>query len=94
MGSPFTSISSSDPTMANGIIACEEKANYISSAIYRRVSMRSWTIAHPEFTVILNSLLVILLDIVREVVDWNVVIFNIFHNSSLEGSKFGRSESV
>ena len=33
-----------------------------------------------KLAVVLDSVFVILLDIVREVVDWNIIIFDVFHN--------------
>lgn len=35
---------------------------------------------HPKFTIVLDSFLVIFLDVVREVIDGNVIMFNVFHD--------------
>ena len=73
-GCPSISISSSDPMMANGSSACEESATYPRTLIV-------WLI-HPELAVILNSLFIIFLDIVWEIVHGNVIVFNVLHDLS------------
>lgn len=47
-----------------------------------------------QFRVLLHSVLVILLDIVREVVDRNTVVFDVFHNQFLGLSQFGGSKGI
>jgi hypothetical protein len=36
--------------------------------------------AHPEFTVVDDSLLIILLYVIGEVVNWDIIVFNVFHD--------------
>lgn len=42
--------------------------------------LRHKTATYAEFTVVLDGLLVILLDIVGEVVNWDVVMLDVLHN--------------
>jgi hypothetical protein len=48
----------------------------------------------PELGVLLHGVLIILLDIVREVVDRNAIVLNILHDQLLGLSEFGGSEGV
>lgn len=47
-----------------------------------------------ELGVVLDGLFVVFLDIVRKVVDRNVVVFNVLHDALLEGSQLGGCEGV
>lgn len=49
---------------------------------------------HAKFAVVHNRLLVILLDIVREVVNRNRVVLDVLHHSLLESVKLVRGEGV
>lgn len=48
----------------------------------------------PQFSVLFDGVLVVLFDVVREVVDGNAVVFNVFHDEFLELGELRRGERV
>jgi len=41
-------------------------------------------LTYAEFTIVLDGFLVILLNIIRKVVDWNVIVLDIFHDLEIK----------
>ena len=73
MSSPLTSTSSSEPIMAKGRRFCERKSEHP----FR--SLKTW-ISYPQLAVIDDRLFIVLLDIVREVVDGDIIVLDILHD--------------
>lgn len=72
-GWPSISISSSEPMTAKGRSAYMEiKIQYLSKSNIKT--------PYPEFAVVLNGFFVVFFDIVWEIIDGNIVVFNILHD--------------
>jgi hypothetical protein len=64
-----------------------ERKKILKKSVSKRKSCPDENVTYAEFTVVLDGFLIILLNIIRKVVDWNVIVLDVLHDLENNNNK-------